>query len=76
MSKRTELKLPWKPVMAVAFGLTLATWIFFYVVTPDAPLEARSTTVVFGAWFLLASFSQLTWRRWRGRPVSRRRGGR
>jgi hypothetical protein len=45
----------------VSFVLTLATWIFFY--EWSLPLDIGSTTVVFGAWFLLAVAAKWIWGR-------------
>jgi hypothetical protein len=46
---------------AVAFGLTFVTWIFFY--EWNVPLDVDGTTVVFGAWFLLAVAAKWIWTR-------------
>jgi uncharacterized membrane protein len=45
----------------VSFVLTLATWIFFY--EWSLPLDVAGTTVVFGAWFLLAVAGRWIWAR-------------
>jgi hypothetical protein len=53
----------WTLNAAVAAILTIVTWVFFYFETPDARLDTRDTTVVFGAWFLVTMLARLSWQR-------------
>ena len=46
-----------------ASALTVATWVFFYFMTPDARLDKDSTFVVFGAWLILIAALQALRRR-------------
>ena len=43
-----------KPLL-LAFVLTLVTYAFIYHYQPIRPLDAASTTIVFGIWFGLSS---------------------
>jgi hypothetical protein len=44
-----------KIVIATAFILTLATWMFCYLLLPSAgPLSGAATSLVFGFWFAAA----------------------
>jgi hypothetical protein len=53
----------WTLSAAIAAALTLVTWVFFYFETPDAHLDTKDTTVVFGAWFLGVLLVRFFWRR-------------
>ena len=46
------MKVPIAVTIAVAV-LTSATWVFFYVATPQVPLNATGTTIVAAFWFLV-----------------------
>lgn len=46
------MKVPIKVTIITAV-LTLATWMFFYIVTPAVPLGAIATTVVVGFWLVI-----------------------
>jgi hypothetical protein len=50
-----------KVAFGAAFLLTLATWVFFYIKLPDAPLGPAATTVVFGSWFIIALIGKWVW---------------
>jgi hypothetical protein len=50
--------------MVGAFVLTFLTWIFFYVETPDAPLTAAGTVVVFGFCFGMVAVVHWGWRKY------------
>ena len=52
-----------RKVFGAAFVLTVASWIFFYVATPDAPLSGPAVTVVFGFWAGVAFAAISLWKR-------------
>ena len=51
MADLKKSPIPVRIAFVGGFALTLLTWVFFYIETPEAPLTAQSTLVVFGFWF-------------------------
>jgi hypothetical protein len=53
------------PITAIALtgGLTLATWVFFYIVTPEVPLQPSGTAVVVVFYLVVVLVGRWIWRR-------------
>jgi hypothetical protein len=52
-------------LMAIV-GLSLAVWVAFYLLTPDAPLSPPETLFVVGACAAVAYAARWIWQRVRG----------
>jgi hypothetical protein len=58
------LKNSFSTMMAI-FALSLAVWMFFYLIPPREPLTPAETSVVLGACVVIVIFSKRLWSRFR-----------